>query len=217
MRKVLLGTLLVPVLAGGVVRGVRPTRVAHAASARDGVSMAVQRALVGRFFAPATTTAVGERPAIKRRVCRVTAPDLGPQVYYVEESFAAASQPPFSSTLLVVTPLDATHARIDELRPRDHAALVGTCDRSGRPADDTTLLADQGCTLVADVGAHGLVAHTDGATCPSTLNGAQYRERTLTVRDGDLAVLDVGRAADGTLAWGDATAPMRFRRESAAR
>lgn len=212
MRKLVLGAVLVPVLVVGAVRGARSPSSAHAASARDGVALAVSRALEGRFVAPAARTAAGSRPAVARRVCEVTAPNLGEHVFYQEDSFAASPRRPFAAALLIVTPVDGTHARITELRPRDTAALAGTCDRVATSTRAAPVLAEPGCAMLAEVRARGLTARTEGDQCPSVLNGAHHRSRTITVDEGSLAVLDVGLARDGALAWGDPAAPVRYRR-----
>ncbi len=217
MRKLVLGAVLVPVLVVGAVRGARAPRDAHAASARDGVALAVSRALEGRFVAPAARTAGGTRPAVARRVCEVTAPNLGEHVFYVEDAFAASPQRPFASALLIVTPVDGTHARIAELRPRDTAALAGTCDRASTTARAAPVMAEPGCVMDAEVRAHGLTARTEGDRCPSVLNGAHHRARTLTVDGDSLAVLDLGLTRSGSIAWGDPAAPVRYRRLSAPR
>jgi hypothetical protein len=217
MRKLVLGAVLVPVLVVGAVRGARFPNSAHAASARDGVAIAVSRALEGRFVAPASRTAHGSRPAVARRVCEVTAPNLGEHVYYQEESFAASEHRPFAAALLIVTPVDGTHARITELRPRDTAALAGTCDRTASSTRAAPVLAEPGCVMIAEVRPHGLTAHTEGDRCPSVLNGASHRTRTLTVDEGSLAVLDLGLTRTGAIAWGDPASPVRYRRVPAAR
>jgi len=217
MRKLVLGAVLVPVLVVGAVRGARSPRSAHAASARDGVAIAVSRALEGRFVAPATRTAAGSRQAVARRVCEVTAPNLGEHVFYLEDSFAASQHRPFASALLVVTPIDGTHARITELRPRDVSALAGTCDRRTTSARAAPVLAEEGCALVAEVRARGLTARTDGDRCPSVLNGAHHRSRTLTVDEDSLSVLDLGLTRTGAVAWGDPSSPVRYRRVSISR
>jgi hypothetical protein len=212
MRKLVLGSVLVPLLVVGAVRGARSPSSAHAASARDGVALAVSRALEGRFVAPATRTAAGSRPAVARRVCAVTAPNLGEHVFYVEESFAAAQRRPFAAALLIVTPVDGTHARITELRPRDLSALAGTCDRATTRSQAAPVTAEPGCAMLAEVRAHGLTARTEGDRCPSLLNGAHHRTRTITIDDASLAVLDLGLTPSGAVAWGDPAAPVRYRR-----
>lgn len=212
MRKLVLGVVLVPVLVVGAVRGARSPSSAHAASARDGVAIAVSRALEGRFVAAASRTAAGSRPAVARRVCEVTAPNLGEHVFYVEDSFVASQHRPFASALLIVTPVDGTHARLAELRLRDTAALAGTCDRASTSTRSAPVLADPGCEMVAEVRARGLTARTAGDRCPSVLNGAHHRSRTVTIDDDSLAVLDVGLTGEGAVAWGDPSAPVRYRR-----
>ena len=217
MRKLVLGVVLVPVLVVGAVRGARSPNSAHAASARDGVAIAVARALEGRFVAPATHSAAGSRAAVARRVCEVTAPNLGEHVFYLEDSFAASQRRPFAAALLIVTPIDGTHARISELRPRDAAALAGTCDRATTSSRAAPVLAEPGCEMLAEVRAHGLTARIEGDRCPSLLNGAHHRSRTVTVDDDSLAVLDLGLTSTGAVAWGDPAAPVRYRRMPAAR
>ncbi|MDB4929199.1 MAG: hypothetical protein JWM10_1683, partial [Myxococcaceae bacterium] len=152
-----------------------------------------------------------------RRVCEVTAPNLGEHVFYVEESFAATQDRPFSAALLIVTPVDGTHARIAELRPRDTAALAGTCDRAASSTRAAPVLAEPGCVMLAEVRAHGLTARTEGDRCPSVLNGASHRTRTITVDEGALAVLDLGLTRTGAIAWGDPASPVRYRRMPAQR
>ena len=212
MRKLVLGAVLVPVLVIGAVRGARSPNSAHAASARDGVAIAVSHALEGRFVAPATRTASGSRPAVSRRVCEVTAPNLGEHVFYAEDSFAASPRRPFASALLVVSPIDGTHARLTELRPRDLTALAGTCDRIATRTQAAPVLAEAGCDMIAEVRAHGLTARTVGDRCPSVLNGADYRTRTITLDEATLSVLDLGLTRDGSVAWGDPNAPIRYAR-----
>lgn len=216
MRKMVLGAVLVPVVAVGLVRGARAPRDAHAASARDGVAIAVSRALEGRFVAPATRTAAGSRQAVARRVCEVTAPNLGEHVFYLEDSFAASPRRPFSAALLIVTPVDGTHARIAELRPRDTAALAGTCDRATTRSQAAPVLAEPGCEMVAEVRAHGLTARTEGDRCPSVLNGAHHRTRAVTIEGDAMEVLDLGLTRAGAVAWGDPSSPVRYRRIASA-
>lgn len=212
MRKLVLGAVLVPVMLVGAVRGMRAPNDAHAASARDGVALAITRALEGRFVAPSSRTAAGTRPAVSRRVCEVTAPNLGEHVFYLEDAFASTPRRPFASALLIVTPVDGTHARIAELRPRDTAALAGTCDRTSTTAQAAPVMAEPGCEMTAEVRAHGLTARTEGDRCPSVLNGAHHRSRTLTVDGDSLALLDLGLTRTGAIAWGDPAAPVRYRR-----
>lgn len=217
MRKLVLGAVLVPVLVIGAVRGARSPNSAHAASARDGVAIAVSRVLEGRFVARSSRTTAGSRPAVARRVCEVSAPNLGEHVFYLEETFLASPHRPFASALLIVTPVDGTHARIAELRPRDTAALAGTCDRTSTTTRAAPVLAEPGCEMVAEVRAHGLTARTVGELCPSLLNGAHHRNRTITVDEASLSVLDLGLTRTGAIAWGDPAAPLQYRRVTVSR
>ncbi|MBK6529987.1 MAG: hypothetical protein IPF99_10390 [Deltaproteobacteria bacterium] len=101
--------------------------------------------------------------------------------------------------------------------PRDIAALAGTCDRRTTSAQAAPVLAEQGCALIAEVRARGLTARTDGDRCPSVLNGAHHRSRTLTIDEDSLTVLDLGLTRTGAVAWGDPSSPVRYRRVTTSR
>lgn len=213
MRNAMLGLMIIPALAGMNVLG-RSNRVAVAAPTARGDAFAAQvaRALAGEFRADAQRTAVGTRPAVRRRACAVHAPGLGDHVVYLEDAFEGRREHPFSQRLLGVRP-SAEGAVVREFALIDPEAAAGLCDE-GAPA--TVYRANTRERVGCEITLRRQGAAVSGATapgrCESRINDAHHVQRSLRLADDTVEHTELGLDARGRRVWGGPTATLRFSR-----
>jgi CpeT protein len=151
-------------------------------------------------------------------LCRVSAPELGPRVLYVEQAVAGSLSAPYRQRLYVVEPvsdagLQATSRVFELVNPR---AAVGACQRL--PVVFTAAQADEraGCLVRLDwqPDAGSFVGGTIGSTCLSSLRGASYATTEVTLTAERLTSLDRGWTDAGVQVWGSTLGPYEFVRRS---
>lgn len=215
MRRVLLGLMLIPcAVVGGYAAG-RGRRLADAAPLETAASARLARMLQGDFEAQPSGSGEGRVGAIVRKVCRVSAPELGERVLYAEERFASGLGRPFSQRLYVIEGTTRDHARVREYTFPDPGAVRGLCESGEHPALTRVDVEERaGCAVDLSWHRDHFEGVTRGTACRSVLNGADHAKRTLEVRDAQISVRDQGFDAQGAAVWGQNTAPIRYGRRA---
>ncbi len=220
MRQVLVGLLVLPGVVGGAAALRAPTAAARAdevAAHASGAHAAARltRWLSGRFVTQARATADGTIPAVVLRSCRVTLPAVGERVLYVERAFRGAdgtAARPFDQALWAIDPMGGPgQVRVRQFALVDPAGARNLCDDPGATPPAAALDERSGCALRVHAIGHHLRGATEGAQCPSAVNGARYATRTLEVHDDAIVMADQGFDGEGNTVWG-ARGAQRFTR-----
>jgi len=151
-------------------------------------------------------------------LCRVSAPELGPRVLYVEQAMAATLTAPYRQRLYVVEPGaqggQQAQSRVFELV--DPRAAVGTCGRLPIVFTAAQTIERPGCVVQLDwqADAGAFVGGTDGQSCLSSLRGANYTTSEVSLTSTRLVSLDRGWTDAGVQVWGSTRGPYEFIRRS---
>jgi CpeT protein len=212
MRRLPAVTLLLAACAGGS-GGSGQTPAAPLAADQ------LARLLPGRFDSAALASADSAYRALQLTACRVSAPELGANVFYVEQAQMEELDRPHRQQLQVVEPrvpsTTLAAIRVFELKVPDHA--VGLCARPGTAAYSRSDVQEKtGCTVTLLWSGTSFHGETSGTACPSTVRGARFATSEVWLNEAELRIWDRGFDAAGKQVWGPGKGPYVFRRRAPA-
>jgi CpeT protein len=178
------------------------------------------RLLVGRFDSVAQAAADPSYRALQLTVCRVSMPDLGERVFYVEQAQMDELEKPNRQQLYLVEPrvpvATLAVARVFELKSPEHA--VGLCARAQPPSLTAAAVEEKaGCSLPLTWDGKRFNGGTVGTGCHSSLRGAAYAAAAVMLDSTELRWWDRGYNAQGIQVWGAEKGPYVFLRRTPVR
>jgi len=210
MRRAAAVTLLVAACAGGS-SGSGQTAADPAAADQ------LARLLAGRFDSAAQAHSDPTYRAFQVDTCRVSAPELGSSVFYVEQAQMEELQHPIRQQIQVIearAPAATIAAiRVFDLKVPEYS--VGLC---ARPTTGVYARAEvverPGCAVTLLWNGTSFHGETSGAACPSTLRGARFSTSHVVLDDAELSVWERGFDAAGKQVWGPTKGPYVFSRRT---
>ena len=157
---------------------------------------------------------------ISLRMCRISLPELGERILYVEQALLTDLARPYRQRLYRVLPVDDTTAVSEVWQAVSggrEAALRGLCDDPASfdfGASDFELR--EGCAVTLAWNGTGFAGSTDEDNCLSTLNGATYATAEVTLTPDLLTSWDRGYDRYDRQVWGATAGAYEFVRRSEA-
>jgi len=175
------------------------------------------RLLPGRFDSAAQASADPAYRALQLTACRVSAPELGPSVFYVEQAQMEELERPMRQQLQVIEPRvpSGTLAaiRVFDLKLPEYS--VGLCTRHQTGVYTRAEVQERvGCTVTLLWSGTSFHGETSGTACPSTLRGARYATSDVVLDEAGMRIWDRGFDASGRQVWGPDKGPYVFKRRT---
>lgn len=173
------------------------------------------RYLIGSFDSEAQSKTDVSYFAISLVMCRVSVPELGPRVLYVEQAKKETLTAPYRQRLYVVEDSgDHVVSRVFEFK--SPKKMVGWCANvDAKTVAPTDVEERAGCAVALKWSGDHFEGGTEGKTCESTLNGASYATSEVFLGDKVLRSWDRGFDTAGAQMWGATKGPYVFDRKSA--
>jgi hypothetical protein len=176
---------------------------------------ALYRYLLGSFDSQLQAAMDPAYFAITVRACRVSVPELGERVMYLEQ--ARLRMAPYRQRVYVVQGEEPTTtrgvSRVFEFL--DARPYVGLCDDPTRKTITAADLIERtGCAVHLTWMSDRFEGGTEGQGCESTLMGASYATSEVVLRANGFSSWDRGYNAAGMQVWGATGGPYRFARRS---
>lgn len=171
--------------------------------------------LLGRFDSRRQAEVDPAYFAIEVRTCRVSAPELGERVLYLEQSRVGMA--PYRQRIYVVgaegqAGTDAVSVVYELVDPSRHVGLCEDSPEASFAPEDVTERV--GCAVHLRAEGDRFVGGTSERQCPSTLMGATYATSEVELRADGFTSWDRGYDDAGRQVWGATEGPYQFVRQA---